>query len=340
MAVLNAYGTEEIKAIITDDPADPRHEIAALGPVGARFIRHVDGAVRAMGSKALYGDKTWAEDDAWVWRQLALLQSAPAAKRTEPVGGDDYAELIDMLSRDRKWRRLRILTGQFVDLRARWLRRQVDETTTFLELREQAKNALLILGGEERRVVVEAARRLIASRQLPSIDLVEYVTDSELDDMLFGSRAVEFGELERRRAVGMGCSEVGPLSDWFAGDETHHYDATVQEDDIITGRGTSPGQATGPARVVTSLTDGVRLRPGDVLVAHSTDPSWTPLFMSACAVVLETGGPLSHASIVAREFGLPAVVNVAGATRTLADGEAVVVDGTAGTVTRTRGGGP
>jgi pyruvate,water dikinase len=82
------------------------------------------------------------------------------------------------------------------------------------------------------------------------------------------------------------------------------------------------------------LADGRRLDRGDVLVAHSTDPSWTPLFLVAAAVVLEEGGPLSHAAIVAREFGLPAVLNVPHATEVLADETPVEVDGTAGTVTR------
>ncbi|MCP3999013.1 MAG: hypothetical protein GY722_28715 [bacterium] len=339
VSVLKTYTTDEIREIIATETDDPRCYIAALGPVGERFLRHLDGAIAAMGSKALYGDRTWAEDDAWVWLQLRLLLSAETSTRLLATpAGTEYAELVRLLNHDKKWRRLRILTGQFIDLRARWLRRQVDETTAFLELRERAKNALLILGGEERRVIVEAAGRLMASSQLPSIDFVDYLTDSELDEMLFGSRTVEIAELERRRAVGMSCREGGPLPDWFVGDPEGHAVSTGHQPGPLNGRGTSPGQATGTVRVVASLADGVRLEPGDVLVAHSTDPSWTPLFLSAGAVILETGGPLSHASIVAREFGLPAVVNVPAATRTLIDGETVLVDGTAGIVERLSGG--
>lgn len=339
VSVLNTYTTTEIQEIISTQTDDPRRHIAALGPVGERFLRHLDGAITAMGSKALYGDRTWAEDDSWVWLQLRLLLSAETSTRLLATpAGTEYVELVELLNHDKKWRRLRILTGQFIDLRARWLRRQVEETTAFLELRERAKNALLILGGEERRVIVEAARRLMASSQLPSIDFVDYLTDSELDEMLFGSCAVDIAELERRRAVGMSCREGGPLPDWFTGDPAAHAASPGHQPGPLNGRGTSPGQATGTVRVVASLADGVRLQPGDVLVAHSTDPSWTPLFLSACAVILETGGPLSHASIVAREFGLPAVVNVPSATRALNDGETVLVDGTTGTVERLSGG--
>ena len=334
VSVLRNYATAEIRSTIGAGGADPRDAIAAVGPVGKRFLAQLDGAVRSMGSRAVYGDVLWAENDEWIWRQLRLLIDPQQIAAHPPQNDADYATLVKRLSGDRKWRRMRILTGQFIDLRARWLRRQVDETTRFLGLREKAKTALLILGGEERRIILEAARRLVASRQLPEVALVEYLTDAELDGMLFGSCGVERRVLERRHAVGRRCLASDPLPDWFCG-ELSSRDAPNQPERVaLEGRATSPGRATGPARVVTSLADGARLRRGDVLVAHSTDPSWTPLFLAAAAVVLETGGPLSHASIVAREFGLPAVVNVPNATRILRDGEPITVDGTTGRVER------
>ena len=85
--------------------------------------------------------------------------------------------------------------------------------------------------------------------------------------------------------------------------------------------------------MLASVADGAKLEPGDVLVARSTDPSWTPLFLIAGAIVLEEGGPLSHAAIVAREFGIPAVLNVAGAMRALQEEAEVEVNGTTGVVT-------
>ncbi|MDI1460625.1 PEP/pyruvate-binding domain-containing protein [Catellatospora sp. KI3] len=101
---------------------------------------------------------------------------------------------------------------------------------------------------------------------------------------------------------------------------------------LVTGVPSSPGRALGPVRIIRSVDDFARMRPGDVLVCRTTDPAWTPLFRLACAVVTETGGVLSHAAIVAREFGIPAVV-AAEATTALTDGAPVTVDGTAGTVT-------
>ena len=94
----------------------------------------------------------------------------------------------------------------------------------------------------------------------------------------------------------------------------------------------SAGRATGPVRVIRSPEEFDRLRPGDVLVAPVTTPAWTPLFTRAAAVVTDTGSLAAHASLVAREYGLPAVVGTGDATSRLADGTMVTVDGNTGVV--------
>lgn len=101
---------------------------------------------------------------------------------------------------------------------------------------------------------------------------------------------------------------------------------------ILTGIAASHGKTSGIARIISSLEDIDRLRPGDILVTDHTDPGWTPIFPTINGVVTNTGGLISHTSIVAREYGLPAVVNVAGATRAIADGEHIFLDGDLGTI--------
>jgi phosphoenolpyruvate synthase/pyruvate phosphate dikinase len=96
---------------------------------------------------------------------------------------------------------------------------------------------------------------------------------------------------------------------------------------VMLRAGVSSGRARGTARVIPHPDESARLLPGDILVAPSTDPGWTPLFLRASAVVLEVGGYLSHGAIVAREYGLPAVVNVAGALTAVQDGQTLEVDG-------------
>ena len=94
----------------------------------------------------------------------------------------------------------------------------------------------------------------------------------------------------------------------------------------------SPGRATGTARVLLGPQDFSRFREGDILVCRATDPAWTPLFRYAAGIITETGGTLSHAAIVAREVGIPAVLAVPDATTHYVDGTRVTVDGTTGRI--------
>ncbi len=110
--------------------------------------------------------------------------------------------------------------------------------------------------------------------------------------------------------------------------------ATAHGPDVegaLAGTPASAGTATGPARVVLDPV-GAHLEPGEILVVPSTDPGWTPLFLTAGALVMEMGGPNSHGAVVAREYGIPAVVGVPEATMRISTGQVVTVDGAAGLV--------
>lgn len=100
----------------------------------------------------------------------------------------------------------------------------------------------------------------------------------------------------------------------------------------LTGVGASPGVVEGSVRVVVDAAAAGALEPGEILVCHHTDPGWAPLLVVAAAFVVEVGGRLSHAAIVARELGTPCVVGAADATRRLRDGDRVRVDGGTGRI--------
>jgi pyruvate,water dikinase len=104
----------------------------------------------------------------------------------------------------------------------------------------------------------------------------------------------------------------------------------------LRGSPASPGSVTAKARVILSPL-GARLEPGEILVAPSTDPGWTPLFLTAGGLVMEMGGMMSHGAVVAREYGIPAVVGVAGATERITTGQLLTVDGSAGAVSLEEG---
>jgi phosphohistidine swiveling domain-containing protein len=105
------------------------------------------------------------------------------------------------------------------------------------------------------------------------------------------------------------------------------------EESVIVGQPASAGQATGPVRIITDPRDFAAFGTGDILVAQATTPAWTPLFGRAAAIVTDGGTLAAHASLIAREYGIPAVVGTGDATKRLQPGQRVTVDGTAGTVT-------
>jgi phosphohistidine swiveling domain-containing protein len=120
---------------------------------------------------------------------------------------------------------------------------------------------------------------------------------------------------------------AGQAPDRFNAEFAESTDATV-----LKGTGSSAGVARGPARVILTSNEFARIQPGDILVCPSSNPSWVPVFTIAAGLVTNTGGVLSHAAVVAREFGLPAVTGVKDATTTIRDGQPLEIDGTAGTV--------
>ena len=104
--------------------------------------------------------------------------------------------------------------------------------------------------------------------------------------------------------------------------------------EILMGAAASPGTARGPARILFNPADGALLHKGDILVAKFTDPGWTPLLLTAGGLVMEIGGIISHGAVVAREYGIPAVIGIRHDTRILRDGDMIEVDGTSGEVRR------
>jgi phosphohistidine swiveling domain-containing protein len=125
----------------------------------------------------------------------------------------------------------------------------------------------------------------------------------------------------------VGAPPPAPIADRF---DTERKPNT--EPDLLQGTGASAGVVRGPARVALGPGDFARIQPGDIIVCPSSNPSWVPVFTIAGGLVTNTGGVLSHAAVVAREFGLPAVVGTTDATKRIADGRLVEIDGTKGSV--------
>lgn len=201
-------------------------------------------------------------------------------------------------------------------------------TRRYLLLRENQRfwfDRLLLSTQDELRAV---ARSLVARGRLEREDLVAFVTLTELRDLVRGPVDGLSARAEARRRT-WERQRTGSPPVFLRGDDPV---VGAEAGPRLAGLGISPGRRRGVVRVLRSLADGAHLQPGEVLVARAVDPAWTPLFLTAGAVVLELGSMLSHGAVVAREYGLPAVVNVEAATSRLLDGREVTVDGTRGVV--------
>ena len=192
--------------------------------------------------------------------------------------------------------------------------------------------------------LLEVGRRLVDRAALESATDVFWLEEAELRlDALALDRGVapvsRAAEVRRRKTLWKSRKRATPphtvpYMKSFMGFKVSDFvaDGTQRERGRLSGVAASGGRVTAPARVLRGPEDFARMRSGEVLVADITTPAWTPLFALASAVVTDVGGPLSHGSIVAREYGIPAVLGTGSATRRIHDGDLVTVDGDKGSV--------
>ncbi|MFG1696354.1 PEP/pyruvate-binding domain-containing protein [Nonomuraea sp. NPDC049309] len=215
-------------------------------------------------------------------------------------------------------------------LRSPGLARRVAAARAGVAFREDSHFYFMLPAPILRRAVLEMGRRLAAARLLDAPEDVFHLRLAELE-RLRGTddpAAARLREVVRKRAAKreelsgvrlIDPAAVHPVADAGAA--------------LLTGVPAGGGGATGPVKVIANPAEFGRLEPGDVLVCPYTNPSWTPLFQRAAAVVVDTGGAASHAAIVAREYGIPAVMGTGNGTAVLEEGMIVTVNGDTGAVT-------
>ncbi|MFF2314893.1 PEP/pyruvate-binding domain-containing protein [Arthrobacter sp. NPDC058097] len=203
----------------------------------------------------------------------------------------------------------------------------------FAGLRELPKFQIVLALAEVRKQLAAVGTVLAEQERIARADDIFFLDFAEatraldgadMQDLVAQRQGAYYLELERRHIPRMLLSD---------GTEPETLLTAVGSADAgaLSGSPASAGTVTAPARVILDPV-GAHLEPGEILVAPSTDPGWTPLFLTAGGLVMEMGGPNSHGAVVAREYGIPAVVGVADATSLLRTGQEVTVDGGAGTV--------
>ncbi|MFT3877841.1 MAG: PEP/pyruvate-binding domain-containing protein [Propioniciclava sp.] len=297
-----------VAEVIVGAPGGGVRDALGATAVGEAFQQEVEAFLALHGARTAraylpFSNRSWRED---IEGFYALLAAASRGEQPERRADADIAGTIEQ----RLPRFLRRCWWAAVGrLRALHLTR---EATVYLI------EEFLCLG---RAGVDELARRLVERGVLDDPGEVRFLYFDEIVEALRhpGASLSPAVVLRRRRR---GAAEAAW---WDRG-------APANATNVLRGLPASAGRASGRARIIRTPDDFGLLQPGEVLVCPYTDPTWTPLFSLAAAVVADTGGPLSHAAIVAREYGIPAVLGTVTAT-SLADGVLVTVDGTKGTLT-------
>ncbi|MFZ1862987.1 MAG: PEP/pyruvate-binding domain-containing protein [Polyangiales bacterium] len=264
----------------------------------------------------------WREDPAQV---VALIRNnlrpgavTPALVRERQRRA--HQEAMKRLHSLSVWRRL-------------WLRRLIRRARAGFVQRETMKDLVIRRLDRSRRIYQELNRRLVPRGLTASADDLFFLVWSEVNALLTGSLTPEdSAKIIERRSRDYRWSQQVEVPKIQRGAPRTLDPEELPHGLELRGLGVSPGMVTGLARVVTDPRRGSYIEPGEILVAPVTDVAWTPLFSQAAGLVVEVGGLLSHGSIVAREYGVPAVVGVSGATRTIQTGDRIRLDGARGHV--------
>ncbi|MBL8447230.1 MAG: phosphoenolpyruvate synthase [Zoogloeaceae bacterium] len=320
------------RACLTAQPLDPWAWQRL--PASSRFRQALTAFLDEYGHRAVYeldvANARWREDPRWLLEtlrdQLDRRTLAEAAARRAAATAQAWDRLK---ARTPVWLRPAVLAI---------VRRLVRQAGLEAAQREAAKSAV-VHGVEIARLHSrEAGRRLVSRGVIAASEDVDFLTLEDLVALLTGvwrgegARALVADRRQRHLRLTADPEPPDLLEDDTPRRAPVSLAGREAPPGTLAGLGVAAGGARGIARIVMRPEDGARLAPGEILVAPSTDPAWTPLFLRAAALVTESGGFISHGAIVAREYGLPAVVNVAGALERIQDGQQVEVDGDRGWV--------
>ncbi|MFD6436066.1 rifamycin-inactivating phosphotransferase [Streptomyces venezuelae] len=218
------------------------------------------------------------------------------------------------------------------DSKADETKRMIDRVRTFIGYREYPKYGIIQRYFVYKQALLGEAERLVRAGVLAQKEDIFHLTFQELHDVVRTHR-LEAGLVERRKEDFRWHEELTPPRVLTSDGEA--LTGAYRRDDVpegaLTGLAVSAGTVEGRARVILDIADA-DLEAGDILVTTFTDPSWSPLFVAVAGLVTEVGGLMTHGAVIAREYGLPAVVGVEKATRLIRDGQRIRVHGASGYV--------
>jgi pyruvate,water dikinase len=319
------------EAFASRDGAEIERRVAALPPDDTlAFHERLQQFLARHGHRSVMeaeaAAKSWSEDLPTVFAMVRNYIDADDSVEPRRVEERQRREREEATRRARKqlswWRR--VVFGRVLGEAQRWV-----------VMREHTKSLMVRASDRGRKASRELARRMVERGLLGDIWDFYYLSWDEARSLLRGALSAKHASehIERRKAEEERNRRV-LLPETFQGrpKPLRPEDAPLPEGHSLRGIAVSPGRVTGKARVIMDPRRDAAIEPGEILVAPVTDAGWTPLFIAATGVVVDVGGTLSHGSTVAREYGLPAVVNVKHGTRMIRTGQTITVDGSEGVV--------
>ena len=265
------------------------------------------------------GARRWRDDPTPLMHTLKSYLSLPA-------GASPRA--IHKAGQHEAGRSVRRLMDASTPARAQRIKRAARVIRGLAGARETPKFTMIRCFGLIRTGLDASAAELVAAGRLGSVADLAHLRVDELRRAF----AADWHELvAQRRAVAAAEARRGSVPRVLVEDGRAFHEGLSAGSADLAGAGVSPGVAEGPVRVVLDPRT-TQLRAGEILVCPGTDPAWTPLFLAAAGLITEVGGMMTHGSVVAREYGIPAVVGVHDATTRLVDGQRVRIDGTSGAI--------
>jgi pyruvate,water dikinase len=322
-SLFQAQDSQELSRLYRDQKLSPVAQNAV-----AQFMQHY--GMRGIGEIDI-GRSRWREDP---FQILQLLKNylqitdpalAPDAvfRRSQKEAEESIAELEQAVNH-----------GLFGRLRAKLVRGAAHRVRTLSGIRETPKFIMIQVMGLLRESILDSGQQLVDAGILQQAGDLFLLNFHEIRELADGQPGRWSDLIAERRLAMERESHRQQIPRFLLSDGQAYYEADYQEGQStgdLQGSPVSPGLAEGKVRVVIDPSN-VQLQPGEILVCQGTDPAWTPLFLSAGGLIMEVGGLMTHGSVVAREYGIPAVVGVTQATTRLRDGQRIRVDGNTGKI--------
>ena len=302
------YGPQELLDYIRADKDLHLRYLDFLARHGHRCIKEAE-----------MRNKPWREDEIPLMNYLSsIIRSPMGLEQKESV--IDYRKEFDFV-------RNPILKAACISYAKKSREAVVD--------REYTKSRLIEIIDLFKTRYARLAKLLVAGGLLPETDLIYFLTHGEIGRLIEGESSL--APLAERRRKAYAIQEELSFDDIYVGKPVADVFDLEENDGTLSGVPVSNGQCEGIVRIVHSVEEANRLQKGEIMVAKFTDIGWTPYYSIVNGLITEIGSSLSHGAVVAREYGLPTIVNVKGATKLLRDGDYIVMDAGKGKITARNG---